>query len=71
MLLASAFQARAKVCKNILWEAPSNIHQELMMISIIIPNAVEASQTKEAMKTARQDVRVVARPSPKAVVPKS
>lgn len=50
--LGLACHSRAKILTDIQRRDPSNTHQELMMVPIITPNVVEASQAKEALKVA-------------------
>lgn len=62
--LSLACCSQVKVHQGFLRDAPSNVCQELKMVSIITSNAVEAFQAKVALKAAPSVVKVVSPPAP-------
>lgn len=62
--MGSAYHGQAKLCCNMLKQAPA-VHQELLLGPTLTPQSVDAMQATEALKTAPLVVKVVAQPPPK------
>lgn len=63
-VLGSAFHSRAKVWKDVVRDAPSNVKQELMMASLLSLVSVDLEKAKEALKTALLMVKMMTHPPP-------
>lgn len=67
----SACCAHMKLWHNVVRDTPVNAKQELMMVPILSPQAVDPGQTREAMRTTSQVVKVLMESAskPQAVKP--